>query len=94
LFLLLNHAFVWDISGSLHRGEIAHLAESLLLDVRLEELAVKLVFEFVVLRGGPEAITVKVETKGLKVKIWAQKLLHLSFDLFNYIKTRPFLKFL
>ena len=90
MFLLLNHAFVWDVSGGLHRGEVTHLAKSLLLDVRLEELAVKLVFEFVVLRGGPEAITVKVETKGLQVKIWAQKLLHLSFNFFNYYKTRPF----
>lgn len=85
LLLLLDNCLAWrDICSRLSDSEVAEFTEPLLLIIRLEQLSIELVPEVEVRASRAEALALEVDSKGVKVEIWAQKFLHLVCVCFSF----------
>ena len=79
LLLLLHDGLSGRDKGSVGCGcEVTQSAHLLLLVVRLEQLAIELVFEVKGVSLGTEVLALEVEAKTAQIEICAQKLIHLN----------------
>ena len=79
LLLLLHDGLSGRDKGSVGCGcEVTESAHLLLLVVRLEQLAIELVFEVKGVSLGSEVLALEVEAKTAQIEICAQKLIHLN----------------
>ena len=93
LVLLHKRLLVWDKRGGLHGCEVAQLSKAVLLFVRFEEFAIKLIREVEGRGDRAETRRLEVKTKAVKVKIGAADLFNHSFS-FRFLSCRWLFLFL